>query len=411
MALRVQKYGGSSVASAERIKAIAQRIASARAAGDDLVVVVSAMGKTTDQLIQLSREITAAPDSREMDILLSTGELVSSTLLAMALRELGHPAVSLSGLQAGIRTDASFSRARITEVEPRRALEEIQQGRVVIVAGFQGTTGDMEVTTLGRGGSDTTAVALAAALKSEVCEIYTDVDGVYTADPRIVPEARRLPEIAYAEMLELASEGAKVLHSRAVELGWVYHVPILVASSFNTDNEGTLIHGGSFLENRNKVRGIAHDANVARVTVIGVPDRPGIAADLFSPLADAGISVDIIVQNAGRGGLSDVSFTVTRDDLPDTLERVRRIAEEMGAADVTADSTLAKVSIIGAGLQNVPGYAGTTFRALQEAGVNIEMITTAEISITCVVHEDALERAVRALHRAFELEKPDDALA
>lgn len=411
MALRVQKYGGSSVASAERLKAVAERIVAARNGGDDVVVVVSAMGKTTDQLIHLSREITSSPDSREMDILLSTGELVSSTLLAMALRELDCPAVSLSGLQAGIRTDASFSRARITEIEPRRALEEIQAGRVVIVAGFQGTTEGMEVTTLGRGGSDTTAVALAAALHSEACEIYTDVDGIYTADPRVVPEARRLAEISYEEMLELASEGARVMHQRAVELGWVYHVPILVASSFSAENKGTLIHGGPFMENRNKVRGIAQDTNVARVTVIGVPDHPGIAATLFSPLADDGVSVDIIVQNAGRDGHSDVSFTVSRDDLSATLDRVRKIAQEIGAAEVTADSTLAKVSVVGAGLQNAPGYAGTMFRSLYEAGVNIEMITTAEISITCVVHEESLTKAVRALHSAFSLEAPEDVSA
>ncbi|MBI4235951.1 MAG: aspartate kinase [Chloroflexi bacterium] len=406
MALRVQKYGGSSVATAERIKAVAQRVATARAAGDDMVVVVSAMGKTTDQLIQLAREVSARPDPREMDTLLSTGELVSCTLLAMALRDLGYPAVSLSGFQAGIRTDASFTRARITQVEPQRALRELARGQVVIVAGFQGVTEDLEVTTLGRGGSDTTAVALAAALRPRVCEIYTDVDGVYTADPRLVPEARRVPEISYQEMLELASEGAQVMHHRSVELGWVYDVPILVASSFH-EGGGTRIHGGPFMEVRNKVRGIAHDLNVARITVRGVPDRPGIAALLFSPLADAGVSVDIIVQNAGSDGLSDVSFTVARSDLQMALERVGLVTQQIGAREVTADAHLGKVSIVGAGLQNAPGYAVRMFRALFEAGINIEMITTAEISITCVVREDKVADAVRALHRTFELEKPD----
>ncbi len=406
--LRVQKYGGSSVASADHIRRVAARIARERRAGHDLVVVVSAMGQTTDQLIELSRSISRNPAPREMDLLLSTGELVSGALLAMALREHGLGAVSLSGFQAGIRTDTDFSRARITQIEPGRLHDEIGRGNIVIVAGFQGTTDDLEVTTLGRGGSDTTAVALAAALRAPVCEIYTDVDGVHTADPRIVPAARRLIDISYEEMLEMASEGAKVMHNRAVELGWVYDVPILVASSLTDDSGGTRIHGGTLMENRNKVRGIAHDAGIARVTLLGVPDRPGIAAQVFSPLADAGISVDIIVQNAGRHGMSDVSFTVTRADLPATLERMRAIREDIGAADVTADDNLAKVSIIGAGLTNAPGYAGAMFRALRDAAINIEMITTAEISLTCVVHQDRVDDAVRALHRAFSLETPDD---
>jgi len=366
------------------------------------------MGQTTNQLIELSRSISHNPAPREMDLLLSTGELISGALLAMALRDLGHGAVSLSGFQAGIRTDTDFSRARITQIEPKRLQDEIGHGNIVIVAGFQGTTDDFEVTTLGRGGSDTTAVALAAELRAPVCEIYTDVDGIYTADPRIVPDARRLIDINYDEMLEMASEGARVMHNRAVELGWVYDVPILVASSLLDDPGGTRIHGGELMENRNKVRGIAHDAGIARVTLLGVPDRPGIAAQVFSPLADAGISVDIIVQNAGQHGLSDLSFTVTRGDLEETIERTRAIQAELGAADVTADDHLAKVSIVGAGLTNSPGYAGAMFRALRDANVNIEMITTAEISLTCVVHQDHVEDAVRALHRAFSLETPDD---
>ncbi len=406
--LRVQKYGGSSVASAEHIRRVAARVAKGRAAGDDLVVVVSAMGQTTNQLIELSRSITPNPAPREMDLLLSTGELVSGALLAMALRDLGLGAVSLNGFQAGIRTDTDFSRARITQIEPKRLRDEINLGNIVIVAGFQGTTNDFEVTTLGRGGSDTTAVALAAELHAPVCEIYTDVDGIYSADPRIVPDARRLMDINYDEMLEMASEGARVMHNRAVELGWVYDVPIMVASSLLDDPAGTRIHGGELMENRNKVRGIAHDAGIARVTLLGVPDRPGIVAQVFSPLADAGISVDIIVQNAGQQGLSDVSFTVMRDELTETLERTRAIQAELGAAGVTADENLAKVSIVGAGLANSPGYAGAMFRALRDANVNIEMITTAEISLTCVVHQDRVEDAVRALHHAFSLETPDD---
>ena len=406
--LRVQKYGGSSVASADHIARVAERIARASEQGDDLVVVVSAMGQTTNQLIDLSRQITSTPEPREMDLLLSTGELVSGALLAMALRALGHPAVSLSGFQAGIRTDTQYSRARITQIEARRLRDEISRGNIVIVAGFQGATDDLEITTLGRGGSDTTAVALAAVLGAPLCEIYTDVDGIYTADPRIAPDARRLHDIAYDEMLEMASEGANVMHNRAVELGWVYDVPILVASSLSDEGGGTRIHGGTLMENRNKVRGIAHDMDIARVTLLSVPDRPGIAAQVFSPLADAGISVDIIVQNAGHDGLSDVSFTVTRADLPATLTQMEEIRHELGAAGVAADEHLAKVSIVGAGLTNAPGYAGAMFRALRDAQVNIEMITTAEISLTCVVREDRLQDAVRALHRAFSLETPDE---
>ncbi len=406
--LRVQKYGGSSVASADHIARVAERIAHASEQGDDLVVVVSAMGQTTNQLIDLSRQITSTPEPREMDLLLSTGELVSGALLAMALRALGHPAVSLSGFQAGIRTDTQYSRARITQIEARRLRDEISRGNIVIVAGFQGATDDLEITTLGRGGSDTTAVALAAALGAPLCEIYTDVDGIYTADPRIAPDARRLHDIAYDEMLEMASEGANVMHNRAVELGWVYDVPILVASSLADEGGGTRIHGGTLMENRNKVRGIAHDTDIARVTLLSVPDRPGIAAQVFSPLADAGISVDIIVQNAGHDGLSDVSFTVTRADLSATLTQIEEIRHELGAAGVAADEHLAKVSIVGAGLTNSPGYAGAMFRALRDAQVNIEMITTAEISLTCVVREDRLQDAVRALHRAFSLETPDE---
>lgn len=407
MALVVQKYGGTSVGDAGRIKSVAGRIIKQVQAGDSLVVVVSAMGKTTDELIALADQITDRPEAREMDLLLSTGEIVSCTLLSMALKHAGYPAVALSGAQAGIGTDQRYGRARILKVDPRRILRELEAGNVVIVAGFQGITEEADITTLGRGGSDTTAVALAAALKAGRCEIYTDVEGIFTADPRIVPEARKLREISYEEMLELASSGARVMHARAVELGAVYHVPIYVASSFK-DTEGTLIHGhpatGGSMEQRNKVAGIAQDADVARITIRGVPDRPGIAATLFQPLGENGISVDTIVQNAGVERLTDLTFTVARADLDRALEIVKPISMEIGAPEVLADTHLAKVSIVGAGMTSGPGYAGRMFSALYEAGINIELITTSEIRITCLIDEGQMKEAVRALHKTFALE-------
>ena len=403
MALIVQKYGGSSVADAEKIKNVARRIVETRDKGNEVVVVVSAMGETTDELIQLARQVNPKPEERELDVLLSTGEIVSSTLLAMALHSLGCKAVSLSGFQAGIKTDTTHSKARILHVEPKRVIEELEKGNVVIVAGFQGMTKDMDITTLGRGGSDTTAVALAAALKAQICQIYTDVEGVFTADPRLVPEARKLNEISYEEMLELATSGAKVMHSRAVELGEVYNMPILVASSFS-DKSGTIIHGGVPMEVRNKVRGIAHDLNVAKITVVGVPDQPGIASAIFESLAKANISVDTIVQNASINKITDLTFTVARGDLDKAMSLVRPIAKSIGAKECVSDSTLAKVSIIGTGMQNTPGYAANMFRALSGQGINIQLITTSEIRITCIIGEDRVKDAVRTLHKAFELE-------
>jgi aspartate kinase len=362
------------------------------------------MGDTTDELIALAHRVVENPDPRELDLLLSTGELVSCTLMAMALRSLGYDAISLSGFQAGILTDATYGKARIYRVEPQRIQKELAEGKIVVVAGFQGITEEMDITTLGRGGSDTTAVALAAALKAERCEIYTDVEGIYTADPRIVPEARKLREIGYEEMLELASYGAK-MHPRSIELGAVYNVPIYVASSF-VDTPGTLIHGGAeMMEARKKVTGIAADLNVAKITVLGVPDRPGIAASLFEPLANVGISVDTIVQNASVEKITDLSFTVARTDLERALEVVRPVAEAIGARGLTSDDKLGKVSIVGSGMQNAPGYASRMFRTLADQGINIEMITTSEIRITCIVHQDRVKDAVRALHQAFELEK------
>jgi aspartate kinase len=404
MALIVQKYGGTSVADAERIKNVARRIIARKEKGDQVVVVVSAMGDTTDDLIKLAYQVNTRPDERELDLLLSTGEIVACTLVAMALEAMGYDAISLTGAQAGIKTDASYSRARILGVDPKRIIKELDSGKIVIVAGFQGITDEMDITTLGRGGSDTTAVALAAALKAEVCERYTDVEGIYTADPRLVPEAKRLAEIGYEEMLELATYGSKVIHPRAVELGELYNVPILVASSFS-DNPGTLIHGGASMEVRNKVTSIAHDLDVAKITVVGVPDRPGIAAAIFEPLAKANISVDTIVQNASINNITDLTFTVAKSQLGKAMEVVKPIARSIGARECTSDAKLGKVSIIGTGMQNTPGYAARMFSTFSENGINIQLITTSEIRITCIIEEAKVKDAVRALHRAFELEK------
>ncbi|MFC1919356.1 aspartate kinase [Chloroflexota bacterium] len=405
MKLVVQKYGGSSVADAGKIVNVARRVVRAREVGDQVVTVVSAMGKTTDGLIELTRQITDTPDSREMDILLSTGELVASTLLTMALKKLGQEAISLSGAQAGILTDKAHRRARILHIDPKRVQAELDKGKTVIIAGFQGITDAEDITTLGRGGSDTTAVALAAALKADSCEIYSDVEGVYTADPRLVHEARQLPEVGYEEMLEMAWYGAKVMHSRAVELGWLHDVPILVACSFS-DAPGTIIHGGVSMEAKTKVRGVAHDINVAKITVVGIPDQPGIAASLFEPLVDSGVSVDTIVQNASiQGTITDLTFTVARSELEEAMRIVEPVARQMGARECVKDATLGKVSIIGAGMQNTPGYAATMFRTLAREGINIELISTSEIRITCIVAESSVKDAVIALHRAFELEK------
>ncbi len=405
MKLIVQKYGGSSVADAEKIINVARRAIKAKDKDNKVVVVVSAMGKTTDRLIELAHRITDKPVPREMDILLSTGELVSSTLLTMALESMGAPAVSLSGAQAGIVTDTKHRRASILRVDTKRVQHELDNGRIVIVAGFQGATGDgSDITTLGRGGSDTTAVALAAALNADSCEIYTDVEGVYTADPRVVSKARKLPEIGYEEMLEMAYYGSKVMHSRAVEVGWIHKVPILVACSFN-DAPGTLIHGGASMEAKNKVTGIAHDTNVAKVTVVGIPDRPGIAAAIFEPLTDAGISVDTIVQNSSSQNLADMTFTVARSDLSEAMRLVSPVASKLGARHIVNDATLAKVSIVGTGMVNNPGYASRMFRTLADKGVNILLITTSEIRITCIISEKNVKDAVNALHQVFELEK------
>lgn len=404
MAIVVQKYGGSSVADADKIRNVARRIAASFKKGNKVVVVVSAMGDTTDDLIELANKINPNPEPREMDLLLSTGEIVSSTLLAMALHAMGYSAVALSGQQAGISTDSAFSRARITGIEPERIIKELDKGNIVIVAGFQGITPDNDIATLGRGGSDTTAVALAASLKARVCEIYTDVEGVYTADPRLVPEARKLEEIGYEEMLEMATSGARVMHHRSVELGQVFNIPILVASSM-VEKPGTIIHGGKNMEQKNKVRGIAHDMDVAKITMTGVPDRPGVAAAIFAPLAKAGVSVDTIVQNASANNITDLTFTIIKKDIPRAMKIIAPVAREIGAKECLSDTKLGKVSIIGTGMQNTPGYAAKMFQTLFAQGINIQLITTSEIRITCIIAEDKVKEAVKALHKAFELDK------
>lgn len=408
MELVVHKYGGSSVADAEKIGNVARRIARAKDSGRSIVAVASAMGDTTDELIDLAHTVAVEPDPRELDLLLSTGELVSCTLLTMALRNLGYDAITLSGFQAGIRTDDMYGKARIFSIDPGRVQSELSEGKVVIVAGFQGITEEMDITTLGRGGSDTTAVALAAALSANRCDIYTDVDGIYTADPRIVPNARKLAEIGYEEMLELASYGAK-MHPRSIELGEANDVPIYVASSFG-DAPGTLIHRVervNELENRVKVTGIAYQANIAKITVRSLPDRPGIAAALFEPLATRGINVDTIVQNTSLERITDISFTVNRTDLAQAHAEVQSLLSQLGGTEVISDPTLASVHVVGSGMQNTPGYASRMFRILAEGNINIDMITTSEIRISCIIKEDQVSDAVRLLHEGFQLGEED----
>jgi aspartate kinase len=399
----VQKYGGTSVGSAARIRRVSSRIAETVANGEQVVAVVSAMGHTTDRLIALAESINPEPPARELDMLVANGETITAPLVAMCLQGMGVPAVSLSGLQAGVRTSAQHSRARIRDIKPDRILEALRQGKVPVIAGFQGVTEDGEVTTLGRGGSDTTAVALAAALKAKACEIYTDVDGIYTADPRVVKSASKLSHIQYDEMLELAAVGAKVMHPRAVEIGELYGVPIHVRSSFNK-SAGTMIVAKVPMEERKRVRGIAQETNVAKITVIGVSDRPGVAAAIFEPLAEAGISVDVIVQNVGRSGRTDLTFSVAESDLKSAVKLVKTAAKGVGAQRVSSAGGIAKLSIVGTGMQGTPGIAAQMFRSLAEAGINIEMISTSEIRITCLVERAQVDKGVRILHKTFELD-------
>ncbi|MDD9994617.1 MAG: aspartate kinase [Dehalococcoidia bacterium] len=404
----VQKYGGSSLVDARAIKAVAGRIAARRRTGDHVVAVVSAMGDHTDELTALALEVNDRPDRRELDVLLSTGELVSCTLTTMALNALGEPAKSLAGWQAGIQTTSRFGRAQISGIDVSSIHRELGQGNIVIIAGFQGIAPGQEITTLGRGGSDTTAVAVAAALGADRCEIYTDVDGIYTADPRFVPAASKLEEIGFEEMLEMASHGAK-MQPRAVELAMVYNVPTYVASSF-TDAPGTLIHEGADMtdekhvgEVRKRVRGIVTDTGFAKITILGVSDRPGLAARVFEPLSAADVSVDEIVMNAGQDAFTDFTFTVRDSDLERALEVVEPLTGEMRGRGTVSAGGLGKVSIVGTGMRDEPGYASRMFGALAEHGINIELITTSEIRITCIVAERHLGDAARALHAVFEL--------
>ena len=406
--LLVQKYGGSSVGSIERIAAVVARIARDRAAGFDVVAVVSAMGDTTDELLALASSVTggALPSAREQDALLATGEIQSAALLAMALIARGTDAVSLSGAQAGISADGTYGKGRIAGIEPKRVRAELDAGRAVIVAGFQGVSDGSETTTLGRGGSDTSAVALAAALGADRCQIFTDVRGVYTADPRAVPAARQLAVVGYEEMLELANQGAQVMQTRAVELGWVNNVAIEVLSSFE-EQPGTVIKEDTQVEKRNKVRGLAADTKVAKVTMVAVPDKPGIARAVFEPLSAGNINVDMIVQNVSHDGTTDLSFTTSRVDLAAARPVLEKIRAEIGARALEIDENVAKVSIVGAGIQNAPGYAARMFGTLADAKINIQMISTSEIRITCIVSESDAPRALQALHETFDLATPD----
>jgi len=406
VAIVVQKFGGSSVANPERIKAVAKRVVEAKDRGDDVVVVVSALGDTTDELIALARQISERPPKREMDMLLATGEQVSIALLAMAIHELGRPVVSLTGGQGGIITDATHTKAKILHVNTDRVRRELAAGKIVIVAGFQGVTPDYDITTLGRGGSDTTAVALAAALKARECEIYTDVDGVYTADPRVVPSARKLADISYGEMLEMASLGALVLQPRAVEVGAMYNVPIHVRSSFSRET-GTLVREERVVEKDLVVTGVAHDVNVAKVGILDVPDRPGVAYRIFSALAQEAINVDMIVQTTKEQQTTDMLFSVSRDDLARAKEIVEAVAKELGARDVIVNDNVAKVSIIGAGMVSNPGVAARMFEALAKADINIQVISTSEIKVSCLVRAEDVLKAVRVVHEAFGLSQAD----
>jgi len=399
----VQKFGGSSVASAELIQRVARRIAVTRAQHAQVVAVVSAMGDSTDELISLAHKVNPAPPSREMDQLLSTGETITAPLLAMALERLGVPAISLTGLQAGIRTSSVHRSARIVDIVPQRIIDELGRGRVVVVAGFQGVDEALDITTLGRGGTDTTAVALAVELHAERCEIFTDVAGVYTADPRVEPRARPIPEIAYSEMLEFAAVGAKVMHPRAVEIGETYSMPIVVRSTFE-DQPGTLICQHPAMEDRQKIRGIAHDSSVAKVILTRVPDRPGIAAAVFGAIGKAGINVDIIVQNVSHDGFTDLAFTIAEEDLSRSRPVLEEVARGVGAEQVVADTAIATVSVVGTAFLGTPGMFARIFEALSAQGINVEQITTSQIHVTVIIARDRVADAVRALHAEFELE-------
>ena len=405
MGLVVQKFGGTSVAGPDRLKIVAQRLVAARDAGNDVVGVLSAMGGATDDLIELAHQVSAAPHPRELDMLLSVGERISCALAAMAIHDLGHTAISLTGSQAGVVTDTEHTRAKVLEIRPRRIHDSLAQGAIVLVAGFQGVSTANEVTTLGRGGSDATAVALAAVLEADVCEIYTDVDGIYTADPRIVPSARKLAALSFEEMLELSSSGAKVLMLRSVEFARNHGVRIHVRSAFKPD-EGTWVVSQEELMEQAIISGIAHDTSEAEVTILSVPDRPGVAALVFGALAEAGVNVDMIVQNVSADGATDISFTLPKDDVGRAEEILGPLVEEIGAKGLSHDPNVAKISLVGAGMRSHPGVAADMFAALAEAGVNIGIISTSAIRISCVVPAADVERAVQAVHERFKLHEP-----
>ena len=402
MSLAVLKFGGSSVADVEKIKSAARRVVETKKRVDHVVVVVSALGDTTDQLVGLASQISKMPPEREMDMLLSTGEQASMALLAMAMNELGQDAISMTGQQVEILTDTGHTKAKIRHVGAERVILELRKGRVVVVAGFQGVTSEGEITTLGRGGSDTTAVALAAALHADYCEIFTDVDGVFTADPRIVPDAHKIDQISYMEMLEMAATGAKVLMARSVEYARKYDVPLHVRSSFHS-REGTWVKSEDDVMEKAIVSAVTHDFGEAKVTIMGVPDEPGVAAGLFGSLAEANVNVDMIIQNVSERARTDISFTVNKED----VEKVRKIAddivESLGAEGSNYDENVAKISVIGAGMRTHPGIAAGMFKTLADNSINIEMISTSAIKISCVVRREDGEKAVKALHRHFSL--------
>jgi len=409
MGLIVQKYGGSSVADAEGMKRVAARIVASKRDGNQVVVVVSAMGDTTDELIDLANQVTPIPNGRELDMLLTAGERISMALLAMAISSLGHEARSFTGSQAGVITDSSHGRARIIDVTPGRIQEALTEGAIAIVAGFQGISQDTkDITTLGRGGSDTTAVALAAALDADVCEIYTDVDGVFSADPRVVPSAQKLKSVTYEEMLELAASGAKVLHLRCVEYARRYDLPIHVRSSFS-NNEGTWVvkdHPEGDQMEQAIISGIAHDKSEAKITIVGVPDRTGVAARIFQAIADNDINIDMIVQNvsAAATGLTDISFTLPKSEGTNATQILQKLQGEVGFASILYDDQIGKISLVGAGMRSHPGVTATFFAAMAEAGINIEMISTSEIRISIICRETDLQNGVKAAHTAFQLD-------
>ncbi len=404
MALIVQKYGGTSVGSVERIRAVAEKIIESRKQGHQVVVVVSAMSGETDRLLKLARELAPQPDSREVDVLLSTGEQVTIALLSIALQAKGYPSVSFTGAQVHILTDSAYNKARIIDIDAARVQKALHEGKVVVIAGFQGIDSEGNITTLGRGGSDTTAVAMAAALKATECAIYTDVDGVYTADPRIVPDARRLDRLSYEEMLEMASLGSKVLQIRSVEFANKYKVPVRVLSSFK-EGPGTLITDEDEQMEQALISGIAHNRDEAKLTIVGVPDRPGVAYSILGPIADANIEVDMIVQNVSAEGMTDFTFTVHRNDYDVALKILEKTSANIGARGVTGDRKIAKLSIVGAGMRSHAGIASKMFKALADEGINIQMISTSEIKVSVVVDEKYLELGVRILHSAFGLDK------